>query len=130
MKVYVVTSSRCLVEKVFLDQYEAEKYCAINSDRHDKPVIETYDTDNNEKIECNRVYKAFEFSFDISIGKIRVSTDLSAVLYSDRPIAKDTYFHKGYYFGIIPFEGEIDAEKFKKIVMDEIAKYKATQPGL
>ena len=34
------------------------------------------------------------------------------------------------YYGQIPYEGKFDAEKFKKIVYNKIAKFKAQEAGL
>lgn len=135
MKVYVVTRgsySDFSIEKVFLDLNEAEKYCAVHNDDYlDTPIIETYDTDDNEKIVCDKVYKAFLFNVN-NDGSIYVSA--RNVVYSLNPIKKEINHSKLYaietYFGQIPYEGDFDTKKFKKIVSDEVSKLKAEEAGL
>ena len=132
-KIYVVTRgcySEYGIERVFLDPDEAEKYCATHNDQCDDPMIEIYDTDDNEKIECGKVYKAFKFEVSRN-GNIGV--DDTNIMYSLNPIKKEIYKSTSWYSeynGQIPYEGEFEAEKFKKIAYDEIAKFKAQEAGL
>ena len=79
---------------------------------------------------CNKVYKAFRFEVNKS-GIVEV--DNTNIIYSSTPIKEEIYKSTHWYcsyHGQIPYEGKFDAEKFKKIVYNKIAKFKAQEASL
>lgn len=135
--VYVVTrgeySDYC-IEAIFTNQEAAEKYCAVQSNgRGNDPMIEEWNASDGTDIKCVKVYRAIFFIMNDN-GKLSC-TDMR---YSDKPIPFDIRKNRSEPWcnirgisGYIPVNKSIeDAEVIKKIVYDQVAKWKARLAGL
>ena len=134
-KVYVITRGEYSdygIERIFNTREAAEKYCAVDRDEYDSPMIEEWNLEDGSNIICPNIYKAIwfaeryhGFSFEIK--------------YSDKPFMRDIQKDRKVKFGrisgisgYIPIAKEIEnkAEIIKKIIHDNIAIWKAEQAGL
>ena len=134
-KVYVITRGKYSdygIERIFNTREAAEKYCAVDRDEYDSPMIEEWDLEDGSNIICPNVYKAIWFAG----GYHGFSFEIK---YSDKPfmrdIQKDRKVKSGCISGIsgyIPIAKEIEnnAEIIMKIIHDNIAIWKAEQAGL
>lgn len=136
-KVYVVTRGKYSdygIESIFTNREAAEKFCAVHPNIHgDEPMIEEWDISDGTEIECEKVYRAIFFSlyYDDRISYIDMK-------YSTKPFtldickdrSTDWYIMQGIS-GYIPVNKRIeDTEVVKKIIYDNVAKWKAEQAGL
>ena len=134
-KVYVITRGEYSdygIERIFSNMEAAEKYCAMDNDKYESPMIEEWDLEDGSNIICPNLYKAiwfverlYGFSFEI--------------LFSNKPfirdIQKDRKDKSGCIPGMsgyIPITKEIENKEdvIEKIIRDNIAIWKAQQAGL
>lgn len=130
-KVYVVTRgdySDYGIEKIFTTRDAAEKYCAIDTDIWDTPMIEEWDVEDGSDIQIDKIYKAVKCHV-LKSGKLNIDETLygtSPFVLSHKHVA-----HYNYDSYIVPINRDVeDDEHIMKIVYDSIAKYKAEQNGL
>ena len=134
-KVYVITRGEYSdygIERIFNTREAAEKYCAVDRDEYDSPMIEEWNLEDGSNIICPNVYKAIWFAE----GYHGFSFEIK---YSDKPFMRDIQKDRKVKFGCIsgisgyiPITKEIEnkAEIIKKIIHDNIAIWKAEQAGL
>ena len=134
-KVYVITRGEYSgygIERIFNTREAAEKYCAVDRDKYDLPMIEEWNLEDGSNIICPNVYKAIWFAE----GYHGFSFEIK---YSDKPFMRDIQKDRKVKFGrisgisgYIPITKEIKnkEEVIKKIIHDNIAIWKAEQAGL
>ena len=137
-KVYVITRgdySDYGIERVFTTREAAEKYCAVDQDRYDSPMIEEYDLEDGSNIICPNVYKAIwfverlnDFSYEIKYGNKPFIHDIQ----KDRKTEIGCI--SGRISGYIPIRNReirnLTNEMIEKIIHDSVAVWKAEQAGL
>lgn len=149
-KVYAITRgeySDYHIEKIFSTREAAEKYCAVDADKYDEPMIEEYYLENGSEIQIDRVYKAIFFQVipAWTHGNRPVDRVLSSMKYSLSPFPTDIQENRkveekygniiAAYKGIsgwIPVAETPDLhdKKVEKMIRDRVAKWKAEQNGL
>lgn len=149
-KVYAITRggySDYHIEKIFSTREAAEKYCAVDTNKYDEPMIEEYYLENGSDIQIDRMYKAIFFQV-IPVGTHRYGTVdrvISSMTYGLSPFPTDIQenrkVEKRYGDGIVTYGGisgwipvtETPAphdEKIEKMIRDRVAKWKAEQNDL
>lgn len=149
-KVYAITRgeySDYHIEKIFSTREAAEKYCAVDTNKCDEPMIEEYDLEDGSDIQIDRIYKAVFFQV-IPVGTHRhgtVDRVITSIKYSLSPfptdIQKNRTAEEKYGNGKVTYRGisgwipvtetpDLRDEKIEKMIRDRVAKWKAEQNGL
>lgn len=149
-KVYAVTRGECsdyCIEKIFSTREAAEKYCAVDTNKYDEPMIEEYYLEDGSNIQIDRIHKAVFFQV-IPVGTHRhgtVDRVISSMKYSLSPFPTDIQenrkVEKRYGGGIVTYEGisgyipvtetpAVHDEKVEQMIRNRVAKWKAEQNGL
>ena len=142
-KVYVVTRGEYSdygIEHIFSTREAAEKYCTIDKNKYDEPMIKEWNLEDGSNILIEQVYRAINFT----LADKADSNPVWEMQYNDSPFTFEInkYNRGGYYYyygekiityfgGTIPVSKTIETdEEASKIIFDHIAKWKAEQLNL
>lgn len=114
------------IEHIFSTREAAEKYCAIDKNKYDEPMIEEWNLEDGSNILIEQVYRAIRFT----LADKADSNPVWEMQYNDSPFTLEinTYNRGGGYYcfgGTIPVSKTIETgEEASKIIFDHIAKWK------
>lgn len=133
-KVYVITRGEYSdygIERIFSTREAAEKYCAVDKDNYDSPMIEEWDLEDGSDILCPNVYKAIFFMESYHDYEYSIKYSSTPYMLDIQKDRKLTYGVIKGISGYIPIRDRIeDPAQIKKIIADHIAKFKADQADI